>query len=149
MADGSITVRRSFVRILVSLAGLGVLVFLFYRLGPNNVLPLFRQIGWRFLVIVFIYGSEELIRAAALLQCLPRESRPVFRQIVYIRLIGEAVRAVTLTGPLLSEPTRAWFIRSVYDIYIRMYCTDVRTTPGRRSPISNFLSPNFKIRQVC
>ena len=32
-------------------------------------------------------------------------------KLVYIRLIGEGVRAVTLTGPFLSEPTRAWLIR--------------------------------------
>ena len=103
--------RQNLVRIIVSLAGLGLLVFLLCRLGPNNVLSLFRQISWRFLVIVLIYGTEELVRAAALRQCLPRESCPAFRTIVHIRLIGEAVRAVTLTGPLLSEPTRAWLIR--------------------------------------
>jgi uncharacterized protein (TIRG00374 family) len=52
-----------------------------------------------------------MIRAVALLNCLPGDSRPAFRKLVYIRLIGEGVRAVTLTGPFLSEPTRAWLIR--------------------------------------
>jgi hypothetical protein len=103
-------VRRGVIQLLVSLAGVAVLAILFYRLGPDNILSLFRQIGWRFLVIVLIYGASEFFRAVALLQCIPRESRPPFSKIVHIRLIGEAVRAVTLTGPLLSEPTRAWFI---------------------------------------
>jgi hypothetical protein len=101
----------SFVRALILFVGLGVLIILFYRLGPTNVLLLLQRMGWNFLVIVSIYAAEELLRAAALRQCLAPESRPGFLQIIHIRLIGEAVRAVTLTGPLLSEPTRAWLIR--------------------------------------
>jgi len=61
--------------------------------------------------MVLIFGVQEIIRAVALLNCLTGDSRPAFRKLVYIRLIGEGVRAVTLTGPFLSEPTRAWLIR--------------------------------------
>jgi len=67
--------------------------------------------GWRFFGVVLIFGVQEIVRAVALLNCLPSDSRPAFRKLVYIRLIGEGVRAVTLTGPFLSEPTRAWLIR--------------------------------------
>jgi len=93
------------------LCAVGILVLLFYRLGPNNILVLLRQMGWRFFGVVLIFGVQEMIRAVALLNCLTSESRPAFRKLVYIRLIGEGVRAVTLTGPFLSEPTRAWLIR--------------------------------------
>jgi hypothetical protein len=93
------------------LFALGILVLLFYRLGPDNILLLFHQMGWKFFGVVLIFGTAEIVRALALVQCLPGNSRPAFRKLVHIRLIGEAVRAVTLTGPLLSEPTRAWLIR--------------------------------------
>jgi uncharacterized protein (TIRG00374 family) len=93
------------------LCAAGILALLFYRLGPNNILLLLRQMGWRFFGMVLIFGVQEIIRAVALLNCLTSDSRPAFRKLVYIRLIGEGVRAVTLTGPFLSEPTRAWLIR--------------------------------------
>jgi hypothetical protein len=108
---GSSNIRGIVVRVSVSLAALGILLVLFYRLGPDNVLFLLRQIGWNFLVVVLIYALQEYIRAVALVHCLRGETRPPFRDIVYITLIGEAVRAVTLAGPLLSEPIRAWLIR--------------------------------------
>jgi len=104
-------VRRLLLPILFSLAALGILVLLFYRLGPENILLLFRQMGWKFFGVVLIFGAQEIMRALALVQCLSSGSRPAFRKLVYIRLIGEGVRAVTLTGPFLSEPTRAWLIR--------------------------------------
>jgi hypothetical protein len=103
--------RTRLVRIFLSLCAFGILVLLFYRLGPNNILLLLRQMGWRFFGVVLIFGVQEIIRAVALLNCLTSDSRPAFRKLVYIRLIGEGVRAVTLTGPFLSEPTRAWLIR--------------------------------------
>src|SRR5215467_4831081 len=67
--------------------------------------------GWKFFGVVLIFAVQEIVRALALVQCLPRDPRPAFRKLVQIRLIGEGIRAVTLTGPLLSEPTRAWLIR--------------------------------------
>jgi uncharacterized protein (TIRG00374 family) len=104
-------VRRYLVRILLSLFAVGILVLLFYRLGPDNILSLLERMGWRFFGVVLIFGAQEVVRALALVQCLTRESRPAFRKLVHIRLLGEGVRAVTLTGPLLSEPARAWLIR--------------------------------------
>jgi len=105
------TSQRNLLRILIATVGLCILVVLFYRLGPQNILALFRQIGWAFLGVVLIYGVQELVRALAVFECLAPESRPAFKKVVHIRLIGEAVRAVTLTGPFLAEPTRAWFIK--------------------------------------
>ena len=103
--------RRNLLRILLSLAAAGLLLLLFYGLGPEKILLLFRQMGWKFFGVVLIFGAQEIVRALALVQCLTGATRPAFRKLVYIRLIGEGVRAVTLTGPFLSEPTRAWLIR--------------------------------------
>jgi hypothetical protein len=111
MPERTTTARAYLFRILLSSVAFGILVLLFYRLGPDQILSLLHQFGWRFLGVVLIFGVQEIVRAIALVQCLPEESRPSFRNLVYIRFIGEAVRAVTLTGPFLSEPTRAWLIR--------------------------------------
>jgi uncharacterized protein (TIRG00374 family) len=99
------------VRICVSLFAVLLLILLFYRLGPDNILSLFRRMGWKFFGVVLIFGIQEVVRALALVECLSQETCPGLRKLVHIRVIGEGIRAVTLTGPLLSEPARAWLIR--------------------------------------
>lgn len=103
--------RAHLVRICVSLVAGGLFILLFYRLGPENILSLFHQMGWNFFGVVLIFGIQEVVRALALVECLNPEKRPGFRKLVHIRLIGEGIRAITLTGPLLSEPARVWLIR--------------------------------------
>ena len=103
--------RKHLLRVVLSLTAAGLLALLFYRLGPENILLLFGQMRWKFFGVVLIFGAQEIMRAVALVQCFTGDTRPAFRKLVYIRLIGEGVRAVTLTGPFLSEPTRAWLIR--------------------------------------
>jgi hypothetical protein len=105
--------------IVLALAGVALLGLLFHRLGPTNVLVLFRRLGWGFPAIVVVFGAHEVVRTAALLQCLAGTSRPVFRELLYVRFIGEAVRALTLTGPFLAEPVRGWLMsrRGVHTPY--------------------------------
>ena len=91
------------VRICVSLFAVLLLILLFYRLGPDNILSLFRRMGWKFFGVVLIFGIQEVVRALALVECLSQETCPGLRKLVHIRVIGEGIRAVTLTGPLLSE----------------------------------------------
>ncbi len=94
-------------------AGFGVLLLLVlgWRIGFGAIASRVGAIGWRFGGIAGIYGLHEVVRAAALAECLPREGRPPFRDLLFIRFLGEAVRAVTLTGPLLAEPARAWLLK--------------------------------------
>jgi hypothetical protein len=104
-------VLGSLFRIALSVAALCFIGALFYRLGPEKVFSLFGQVGWKFAGVVVIYGIEEMVRASALLQCFHGDSRPQFRELARISLLSEAARSITLTGPLVSEPTRAWLIR--------------------------------------
>jgi hypothetical protein len=97
-------------RRLIAVVGIALLAFLFYRLGPSEILALGRAIGWNFFIVVAIFGGQELVRTAAVLRCLPGEPRPRFREVLGIRFMGEAVRQLTFTGPFLSEPTRAWLL---------------------------------------
>jgi hypothetical protein len=100
---------RSLLHIALLLGGAVIVVALFYRLGPQNILLLLRQIGWSFFGIVAVYTIQLIVRAVALGYCLPG-CRLRFGELLYIRFVNEAVRGLTLTGPFLSEPATAWFI---------------------------------------
>jgi len=127
-----VAVRR-LLHIAASLAGLGILVFLFYRLGPQNILSLFRQIGWRFLVVVVIYSAHILVRVRTLGLCLPEESRPSFKELLYIRIINETVRGLTLTGPFIAEPAAAWFMSK----------QGVRSTVAAAATVAEYVAHTF------
>jgi hypothetical protein len=94
----------------VAIFGIAILIVLFYRLGPSDILSFILAIGWGFPVIVGIFGLQEVVRSVAVLKCLSQEDPPRLREILRIRFVGEAVRQLTLTGPVLSEPTRAWLL---------------------------------------
>jgi hypothetical protein len=61
--------------------------------------------------MVLIFGAQEAVRAFAVLQVISKGTRPTFKDMLHIRFVGEGVRALTLTGPFLAEPARAWFIK--------------------------------------
>ena len=98
-------------RILPPLAGLVLLGVLWDRLGGANILQLLRHAMWGFLGMVLLFTVQEMFRALGVLRSLPLASRPSFKDMLHIRFVGEGIRAVTLTGPFLAEPARAWFIR--------------------------------------
>ena len=90
--------------------GLVLFGLVFNRLGSENVLHLLAQSGWGFFGMVLIFALQEMVRAAGVIESLSSFSRPTFKDMLHIRFVGEGVRALTLTGPFLAEPTRAWFI---------------------------------------
>jgi hypothetical protein len=61
-------------------------------------------------VIVAIFGVQEVVRSIAVSKCLSPKESARLRAILRIRFVGEAIRQLTLTGPVLSEPTRAWLL---------------------------------------
>ena len=124
---------RRLLHIIASLAGLGLFILLFYRLGPRDILALLRQIGWGFAGILFIYGAQLLVRAAALSHCLPDQSRPRFRELLRVRLIGETIRGLTLTGPFISEPATAWLIKK----------QGVKTSEAAAATIAEYVAHSF------
>ncbi len=94
----------------VAVVGVMILLALFYRLGPTDILTFARAIGWGFPAMVGIFAVQELTRSIAVLKCLSGKNTPRLLEILRIRFVGEAVRQLTLTGPLVSEPTRAWLL---------------------------------------
>lgn len=90
--------------------GLLLLVGLVTFVGPFAILSLVRAVGANFVVLVAIFGCHEGVRALALGRCIASSERPRWMQLVRIRFLGEAVRILTSTGPLLSEPARGWLL---------------------------------------
>src|SRR5215831_14078645 len=99
------------VRLAFFLAGLFLLIYLIFRLGPQNIFSIILSLKWNLFGVTLIYATSEMIRAAALWKSLPEgESQPYLRMLG-VRLSGEAVRNVTFTGPFVGEPLKAWLLR--------------------------------------
>jgi hypothetical protein len=91
--------------------GCSLFAYLLVRLGPSQILQLLLRIGWRFLLVLAIYPFFELARAAALKKCIGGEGWP-YRDLLRVRVAGEAVEYLTFTGPFLAEPTKALLLRN-------------------------------------
>jgi len=97
-------------RIALLVAGTALLVVLLWRLGPVEILETLGQIGWYFVPILLAGGAHQATRALALKACILQPGALRYRDALAIRLSGEAVQTLTLTGPVLAEPTKAWLL---------------------------------------
>ena len=97
-------------RLLLLLGGAALLFFLIWRLGPSNVLDAFDSVGWYFVAALLLGAAHQATRALALQACVLRRRVLRYRDALAIRLSGEAVQSLTLTGPVLAEPTKAWLL---------------------------------------
>jgi hypothetical protein len=100
------------VRLVLLLGGAALLVFLLWRLGPSNIFETLGRIGWYFAAALLLGAAHQTIRAAALHRCVIRSGVLRYRDALAIRLSGEAIQSLTLTGPLLAEPTKAWLLET-------------------------------------
>ena len=91
--------------------GAVLLVILIWRLGPVEILAALNQIGWYSAVILVLYAAHHATRALALRTCVLPPTKLGFLEALAIRLSGEVVQVLTVTGPLLAEPTRAWLLQ--------------------------------------
>ena len=95
---------------MLMLLGLGLAAYLVYRLGPGRILSMLLQIGWHLAALSGIHAIYQAVRAAALSRCL-LGIQVSYRDVLWIRISGEAVRVLTSTGPLLAEPAKAWLLK--------------------------------------
>jgi hypothetical protein len=89
--------------------GLTALVLIIRQIGPGTIAGMIRQIGWWFWAITLIYAAHTALRGVALWQTLPVGALPLL-EVVGIRLGAEGVEMLTLTGPFLAEPAKAWLL---------------------------------------
>jgi uncharacterized protein (TIRG00374 family) len=97
-------------RIVLLLLGAALLGFLLWRLGPAEILALVSRAGWYFVPALALYTLHHVVRAFALRACVPRQGLLSYGDALAIRLSGEAIQALTFSGPVLAEPTRAWLL---------------------------------------
>lgn len=97
-------------RVILLVAGIALLVFLLRQLGPAEIVDSLGRIGWYFIPVLSLYAAHHAARALALRVCLLRPGLLAYRDALAIRLSGEAIQSLTLTGPVLAEPTRAWLL---------------------------------------
>jgi hypothetical protein len=97
-------------RLVLLLAGVVLLVLLLWQLGPSDVLDALRRIGWYLLPVFLLGAAHHATRAFALRACVLRSGLLGYGDALAIRLSGEAVQSLTFTGPVLSQPTKAWLL---------------------------------------
>jgi hypothetical protein len=98
------------VRLLLLVLGLGIVALLVWHAGPRLVLSMLGRVGWSFLAVAGIYALHLTIRAAALRRTILRVSVR-YVDALRIRLAGDALSKLTLTGPFLSEPAKGWLLK--------------------------------------
>jgi hypothetical protein len=99
-------------RVVLVVGGVALLFVLLWRLGPSDVLDAFAQIGWYFVVALLLGAAHQSTRAYALQACVLRRHVLRYRDALAIRISGEAIQSLTLTGPVLAEPTKAWLLET-------------------------------------
>jgi hypothetical protein len=97
-------------RIVLLAAGIALLVLLLWHLGPAEIVDTLGRIGWYFVPILLFGAAHQATRALALNACILQSGVLRYRDALAIRLAGEAVQTLTLTGPVLAEPTKGWLI---------------------------------------
>jgi lysylphosphatidylglycerol synthase-like protein len=85
-------------------AGGVVLAILVRQVGVANLVDLLARVGWAFPVVAALYFVHVCVRAAALWRCTQSALR--YRDVLRVRLSGEAVEMLTFTGPFLAEPAK-------------------------------------------
>jgi hypothetical protein len=93
-------------------AGVGLLVWLVWWVGPEQIWAGFRQIGWGLAAIIAIGGLRFALRAAAWVRCVDPPDTLRFRDAFAAVLTGDALGNVMVLGPLVSEPAKAAFVRT-------------------------------------
>jgi hypothetical protein len=97
-------------RVILLVAGAALLGFLLWRLGPAEIFALLGRVGWYGLVSLGLYALHHVVRALALRACVLRHGLLGYGDALAIRVSGEAIQALTFSGPVLAEPTRAWLL---------------------------------------
>ena len=97
-------------RIAAVLTGFAVLVWLIRRTGVEVIAELLRRVGPTFILVAGLYALHVVLRAGALYACLTDE-KTSFREILQVRLTGEAIEMLTFTGPLLAEPAKGFLLK--------------------------------------
>src|SRR5262245_46622828 len=118
------------IRLLPLGIGLAILWFVARRFGVREILRMLAEVHWSLVPVLALYAGHQMARAAALMLSVRSRTAFGFADAVWIRLSGEAVECLTFTGPLLSEPTKAWLLQR----------TGLPMTEGLAATLTEYLS---------
>jgi hypothetical protein len=99
------------IRVVFLLVGLTLFVYLVLTLGPEQIVSTLARIGWGFVWVAAMYAGFEVARTSALALCLVGRERPSFWDLLRVRISGETIELVTLVGPFVAEPAKAWLLK--------------------------------------
>lgn len=91
-------------------AGVVLLGWLIYWVGPREILAMARQLGPGVAVVVGVFAAQQVTRARALYNCIVRPDRPRFVEVLLVRLSGEGMQTLTAGGAAVGEPLKAWLL---------------------------------------
>jgi lysylphosphatidylglycerol synthase-like protein len=95
-----------------ALAGIAVLGLWLRRIDLTEVWIGFQRIGWGLALVVLLGGLRFAARAFAWTLCYEPPHRLAFRDAFGALVAGDALGNVIPMGPLISEPTKAAFVRA-------------------------------------
>ena len=94
------------------LTGVALFVYLVRRTGLTTLAHFFGMMGWGFGLIVLLSAFRNCVRAGSWYFAIEPEQRGItFWRLMNVMLAGEAIKYLTATGPLLSEPAKAAMAR--------------------------------------
>ena len=91
------------------LVGLIALILVIRHVGPATIAASIRRMGTAFWTITLLYALHTALRGVTLWQALPSGSIPLGR-VIRIRFAAEGIEILTMTGPFLAEPAKAWLL---------------------------------------
>lgn len=101
--------RRSARAVLV-MAAVAAFVLVIRRIGAATIAGMIRQTGRAFWLVTLLYAAHTVLRGVTLWQTLPPDSLTL-RRVITIRFGVEGVEMLTLTGPFVAEPAKAWLLQ--------------------------------------
>ncbi len=96
-------------RILAAAAGLAGLGWLVWEIGPAALAAEFRDLSWRFPVLLLPQALVAVLDGAGWRYAFPGRLPPL-PLLVAVRLAGEAVNSTTPTATIGGEPVKAWML---------------------------------------
>jgi putative membrane protein len=96
-------------RALALAAGVAVLGWLVWEIGPGALWAQLRALSWRLPVLLLPYALVAVLDAAGWRYAFPARL-PALPLLVLVRLAGEAVNVTTPTATLGGEPVKAWLL---------------------------------------
>ena len=103
--------RFSFTGVLTALAGLALLVWVVWFVGPAEIADDVRQVGWGVAVVIALGGLRFLLRAVAWRLCLDDPGWLSVGAAFSAVVCGDAIGNLTPLGPLIGEPAKAALVR--------------------------------------